>query len=110
MSGAPMPETSIILSEEDRLELSQVIAENVLEEDPSEAFLTAFIERETDTILDGIKWGFHDTVVREDVASRCSKFLIGREWPRYGDRLTPEQFDQFEVDLKKAYLEWIDKN
>lgn len=105
-----MPETSIILSEDDRLELSQVIAENVLEEDPSEAFLTAFIEREKDLILDGIKWGFNDTVVREGVASSCSKWLIGREWPRYGDRLTPEQFEKFEEDLKKAYSDWIDKN
>jgi hypothetical protein len=105
-----MPETSIILSEEDRLELSQIIAENVLEEEPSVEFLDAFIEREEYLILDGIKWGFSDTVVRENVASSCSKFLIGREWPRYGDRLTPEQFAQFEEDLKKAYTDWIDKN
>lgn len=102
-----MPETTVTLDPENRAELSQIIAEYVLEEDPSAAFLDAFIERESDLILDGIEWGFNDTCVREDVASRCSKFLIGRAWPIYGDRLTPEQFSKFEKDLKNAYAEWV---
>lgn len=101
-----MSETVVILSEEDRTELAQVIAENVLEESPSAEFLDAFIEREPDLILNGIKWGFSDTLVRETVASRCSKFLINRSWPTYGDKLTKEQFSKFEEDLKKSYAEW----
>jgi hypothetical protein len=102
-----MSETIVVLSEEDRLELSQIIEENVLEEAPSEEFLNAFIEREQDDlVLEGIKWGFGDTVVREDVMSSCSKWLIGREWPMYRDRLTDAQFKEFEENLKQAYKTW----
>lgn len=105
-----MSESTISLSEEDLAELSLVIHEYVLEEVPSPAFLTAFIERETYIIADGIKWGFNDTVVRENVATNCAKFLIGKPWPTYGDMLTPEQFSKFEEDIKTAYASWNVEN
>jgi hypothetical protein len=105
-----MSETSVSLPEEDRLELSQIIAENVLEEEPSEKFLDALIEEDPELMEEGVKWGFHDTVVREDVARLCSKFLINRTWPIYGDRLTREEFSKFEEDLKNAYTEWLAAN
>lgn len=103
-------ETTTVLSVENRTELSNVIWENVFGEEPATEFIDALIEKYPPLIAEGAYWGFGDTVVREAVMSRCSEWLIGRVWPKYGDRLSDEQMETFIKDLKKSYDEWLNSN
>lgn len=107
MSAQAMPEPAITLPEEDRVDLSGIIHENVLGVTPAPEFLDALLEKEPYLIEEGIKWGFHDTVVRENVASHCSQWLIGRRWPLYGDKLSDEEFKKFVEDVKTSYDKWV---
>jgi uncharacterized circularly permuted ATP-grasp superfamily protein len=109
----PSPtESTLTLSEADRIDLSNVIQENVLEMEgvPAPEFLDAFIEKHPLLIAEGVNWGFGDTEVRGQVVSCCSKMLIGRSWPTYGDKLSDEEMETFTKDLKKSYAEFVAKN
>jgi hypothetical protein len=102
--------STITLSEADRTDLSNIIHENVLEEVPASEFLDALIDGNPLLIAEGIRWGFGDTVVRGQVVLTCSKMLIGRSWPTYGDNLSDEKTETFMKDLKKSYNEWVARN
>jgi hypothetical protein len=112
MTEESKSESVMVLSSDARTELSNVIEESVLAmvEAPASEFLDYFIKENPLLIAEGAYWGFGDTVVREDVCASCSKMLIGRRWPSYGDNWTDEQMETFMKDLKKAHDEWVAKN
>lgn len=70
--------------------------------EPSDALVIAVIEHDPHRVMEGLSWGFSDTVVRESLWDSVSELLLGRSWPMYADNLTPEESASFEADLNEA--------
>lgn len=110
MSVQPPAESTMMLSEDDRTDFSNVIYENILGEEPASEFLDALIDDNPLLIAEGVNWGFNDTEVRGKVVSCCSEMLIGRRWHTYGDKFSDEEMETFMKDLKASYAEFIAKS
>lgn len=81
--------SEILESDEVRKEVTSLI-QDMLDETPSNELVTAAIQHYSAPVMDGITWGFGDTVVREGFMSTVALILLGCDWPTYGDTSSPE--------------------
>lgn len=83
-----------LASEEARSEVADLLHAMFAEPSKPE-LITAVLEHEPALALEGLEWGFSDTVVREGFMSATSNVLLGVDWPTFGELHTAEGKERY---------------
>lgn len=95
-------------SSEVRVEVTEKIFD-VIGEAPSPELVTAVIAHDNAPILEGLEWGFNDTLIREKLADTVGLVLLGMEFPTYEDLRRVEvaekykDFDERIVEAARSF-------
>lgn len=87
-----------MLSESDRTDLISAVAD-AIGADLTDAGIAAVLTANPALAGQIDEHGPWDTDVRSLIVDAIARLIVGRGWPKYGDRMSDEQLEEFESTL-----------
>jgi hypothetical protein len=91
---------------EEYLNCRVVIATYLFDQLPTESFMNALLDSDSELVEELVEFGAYDTMSRECAFEACAQFLLGCSFVSESD----SEHSDFMKKLKKAYSFWILKD